>query len=328
MVPVRGVEVAVRQVGRGIDIVLLHGFQNDHTAWDPYIERIDLDSYRVTALDLVGCGASASVADWQRCTIAEYAEDVVAVCAALELAAPVLIGHSLGGATALEAALTHEDRLRALVLVAPVSTTGFDFLPDAAAFESLAHPTRDQQIQLARAAFRRPPSEDEFDALITVIERATPEHIEGAARSMRDFLPTQRPQPPPAPVPSPLRRPRPPRTAAQPPRHAAGDPPLRAAGVPRRRPRALRRGARPVRRRRRILPGFSPLTVVEDRDRGCRLHHMCSSAFDQCVLGTSSERLAAFSNARIARLAPASAARSLRSRRNIPRRGPSATASP
>ena len=141
MVPVRGVEVAVRQVGRGIDIVLLHGFQNDHTAWDPYIERLDLDSYRVTALDFVGCGASASVAIWQRCTIAEYAEDVFAVCDALEIAAPVLIGHSLGGATALEAALTTRDRLRALVLVAPASTTGFDFLPDAAAFESLAHPT-------------------------------------------------------------------------------------------------------------------------------------------------------------------------------------------
>ena len=98
--PVRGVEIAVRQVGRGSDLVLVHGFQNDHTAWDPYIERLDLDSYRVTAFDLVGCGASASVDDWERCTIAEYAEDLVAVCDALEIAAPVVVGHSLGGATA------------------------------------------------------------------------------------------------------------------------------------------------------------------------------------------------------------------------------------
>ncbi len=185
--PVRGVEIAVRQVGRGIDIVLVHGFQNDHTAWDPYIGRLDLDSYRVTAFDLVGCGASASVDDWERCTIPEYAEDLVAVCDALEIAAPVVVGHSLGGATALEAALIHEDRLRALVLVAPASTTGLDFLPDAAAFDSLAHPTPAQQRQLARAAFRRAPSEDEFESLLAVIARATPEHIEGAARSMRDF---------------------------------------------------------------------------------------------------------------------------------------------
>ena len=63
MVPIRGVEVAVRQVGRGPDIVLLHGFQNDHTAWDPFVERLDLDAHRVTAFDLVGCGASASGRD-------------------------------------------------------------------------------------------------------------------------------------------------------------------------------------------------------------------------------------------------------------------------
>ena len=116
-----------------------------------------------------------------------YAEDLVAVCDALGLPGPVVIGHSLGGATALEAALTHEDRLRALVLVAPASTTGLDFLPDAAAFESLASPTPEQQRQLARAAFRHPPSEDAFEALLAVIARATSEHIEGAARSTRDF---------------------------------------------------------------------------------------------------------------------------------------------
>jgi len=187
MLSVRGAEVAVRQVGRGRDIVLLHGFQNDHTAWDPYIGRLDLDAYRVTALDFVGCGSSSSVGDWRRCTIGEYAEDLFAVCDFVPVVAPVVIGHSLGGAVALEAALTHEDRLRALVLVAPASTTGFDFLPDSDAFESLAHPTLDQQRQLARAAFRRPPTEDEFEALLAVIARATPEHIEGAARSMRDF---------------------------------------------------------------------------------------------------------------------------------------------
>ncbi|MET0577176.1 MAG: alpha/beta hydrolase [Ilumatobacteraceae bacterium] len=188
LVSIRGVDVAVRQGGRGLDIVLVHGFQNDHTAWDPFVDRLDLDAHRVTAFDLVGCGASASPVTWERCTIGEYAEDLVAVCDALELDSPVVIGHSLGGATALEAALGNGDRFRALVLAAPASTTGLDFLPDAAAFESLAHPTVEQQHQLARAAFRRPPGEDELRALFATVARATPEHIEGAARSMRDFV--------------------------------------------------------------------------------------------------------------------------------------------
>ena len=93
------------QAGTGRDVILIHGFQNDHTAWDPFIERVDLQHTRVTALDLVGCGASSGAAAWTRCTISEYADDLIAVCDALGLNAPVAIGHSLGGAVVLEAAL-------------------------------------------------------------------------------------------------------------------------------------------------------------------------------------------------------------------------------
>jgi pimeloyl-ACP methyl ester carboxylesterase len=187
-VAIRDVELAVRQAGDGADLVLVHGFQNDHTAWDPFVERLDLTRYRVTAFDLVGCGSSSGAVTWERCTIEEYAADVVALCDALELVAPIAIGHSLGGATVLEAALTWPHRLGALVFVAPASTTGLDFLPDEATFESLVHPTPEQQRQLALAAFGRRPAASDLDALLAVIARATPEHIEGAARSMRGFV--------------------------------------------------------------------------------------------------------------------------------------------
>lgn len=89
--------------------------------------------------------------------------------------------------TILEAALTEPRRFDAIVLAAPASTSGLDFLPDDSAFEALAHPTPDQQRELAAAAFRHPPDDAELDDLMTVIASATPEHIEGAARSMRDF---------------------------------------------------------------------------------------------------------------------------------------------
>ena len=87
------------------------------------------------------------------------------------------------------------------MLVAPASTTGLDFLPDAAAFESLAHPTAEQQRQLARAAFRHPPGDDELEALLAAIARATPEHIEGAAPLDPRLRASGRPRPAPAPVP-------------------------------------------------------------------------------------------------------------------------------
>jgi sigma-B regulation protein RsbQ len=108
------------------------------------------------------------------------------VCDALHVTAPIAIGHSLGGATVLRAALREPKRFAGLVLVAPASTTGLDFLPDGA-FEGLVHPTLEQQRELARAAFRRSPAPADFEALMAVIARATREHIEGAARSMRDF---------------------------------------------------------------------------------------------------------------------------------------------
>lgn len=182
----RDAVVAYEQSGEGVDLVLVHGFQNDRSAWDPFVERLDPARYRVTRFDLVGCGGSSRPDAWSRCTLDEYARDLVALCDALDLPAPVLVGHSLGGGTVLRAALREPERFAGLVLVAPASTSGLDFLPEGA-FEGLAHPTPEQQRELARAAFHQPPPPGYLEALWAVIARATPEHIEGAARSMRDF---------------------------------------------------------------------------------------------------------------------------------------------
>lgn len=185
---IRGGDLAIWQSGRGDrDLVLIHGFQNDHTAWLPLLERLDQDRYRFTSFDLLGCGRSGGADTWERCTIDEYGADLIALCDGLDLDRPVALGHSLGGAIILSAALANPGRFAGAVLVAPASTTGFDFLPDEASFNALAHPTREQQHALARAAFRRPPPEDDLLELMAVIESASPEHIEGAARAMREF---------------------------------------------------------------------------------------------------------------------------------------------
>lgn len=184
----RGADVAVWQSGRGDrDLVFMHGFQNDHTGWRPLVERLDEDRYRFTSFDLLGCGASGGADTWERCTIEEYGADLTALCDLLDIDRPIVLGHSLGAATALSAALANPGRFAAVVLFAPASTSGFDFLPDEESFDTLAHPTREQQRALARAAFRQPPPEEYLRELLTVVERASPEHIEGAARAMRTF---------------------------------------------------------------------------------------------------------------------------------------------
>jgi sigma-B regulation protein RsbQ len=185
---IRGADLAVFQSGDGDrDLVLVHGFQSDHSVWNPLIERLDADAYRFTSFDLVGCGASGNAETWQRCTIEEYAADLVALCDTLGIDEPVVIGHSLGGGIALSAALANPGRLAAAVLLAPASTTGLDFLPDEASFNALAYPTGDQKRALAARLFRHPLPDDDFEEIMAVVERASPQHNEGAARSMRDF---------------------------------------------------------------------------------------------------------------------------------------------
>lgn len=179
--------MAVWQSGAGDqNLVFVHGFQNDHTAWRPLIDRLDATRYRSTSFDLVGCGVSGGADTWERCTIDQYAADLQALCDALDLHRPVAVGHSLGAATVLAAALANPGRFAGLVLIAPASTTGLDFVPDDD-FEVLAHPTREQQEALARAAFRHPPPDEEFQQLTEVIAHASPQHVEGAARAMRSF---------------------------------------------------------------------------------------------------------------------------------------------
>lgn len=186
---VRGRQVAVWQSGgAGRDLVFVHGFQNDHSAWAPLTDRLGEDRYRLTTFDLPGCGASDSPSTWEQCTIDEYGTDLLALCDVLALDRPVVVGHSLGAAVLLSAALASRGRFAGLVLMAPASTSGLDFLPDDAAFRALAHPSRDQQRALARAAFHLPPPDAYLEQLMVTIDRATPQHIEGAARSMRSFV--------------------------------------------------------------------------------------------------------------------------------------------
>jgi len=138
------------------------------------------------AVDLPGCGGTAAPATWERATITELALDVAELIRAEELDVPVIVGHSLGAGIGLQLALNEPDLLSGLVLFAPVSTRGIDFAP-AGAVESLAKPTLDDQLRLLAAAFHRPPEPATMSSLESVIRRASPIHIESAARSMHSF---------------------------------------------------------------------------------------------------------------------------------------------
>lgn len=102
--------LAYRELGSGRPVVLLHGGFVDGGMWDdqlPYFAR----DHRVIVPDARGHGASANATRAFR-----PADDVAALLRHLDTGPAVLVGLSMGAATAVDTALEHPGLVRALVV--------------------------------------------------------------------------------------------------------------------------------------------------------------------------------------------------------------------
>jgi pimeloyl-ACP methyl ester carboxylesterase len=93
-------------------ILLIHGSGGSHLDWPGSLRRIV--GRRVLTLDLPGHGRSTPPG---RETAADYAADVIGLLDALAIDTAIVAGHSLGGAIALQLALSHPERIAGLNLV-------------------------------------------------------------------------------------------------------------------------------------------------------------------------------------------------------------------
>ncbi len=94
-------------------LVLIHGAGGSHLTWRRQFDALS-ERFRVIALDLPGHGLSEGSGET---AIGKYAEYVLELLESLGLSRVVLGGHSMGGAIALEIALSHPEKLGGLVLV-------------------------------------------------------------------------------------------------------------------------------------------------------------------------------------------------------------------
>jgi esterase len=113
--------LAVETVGSGPPLLVLHGLFGSSSNWRSVALRL-ASTHTVHSVDLRNHGASP----WaDSMGYAEMADDVLQVCDRLRLKSPVVIGHSMGGKTAMALALRHPQRVGRLIVVdiAPVTYT-------------------------------------------------------------------------------------------------------------------------------------------------------------------------------------------------------------
>ncbi len=109
--------------GQVAPVVLIHGWSSNRDSLAPQFDFFG-QRRRTIALDLRGHGDSSALSGPY--SVAQFAADLIAVSDALGLDQPVLIGHSMGGAVALEAVRTRSDFASAVVLL-----DGYGCYPDA-----------------------------------------------------------------------------------------------------------------------------------------------------------------------------------------------------
>ena len=96
-------------------IVFLHGFLGAGSDWGEIAGPLAEDYFCVCP-DLPGHGANITRDFDAQLSIPQLALELRALCAALSLNAPIVVGYSLGGRVALAAAVQHPEIMQALML--------------------------------------------------------------------------------------------------------------------------------------------------------------------------------------------------------------------
>ncbi len=105
-----------------VTVVGVHGAGGDHTAFDPQVEALVRNGFRVITWDMPPFGASGGSS--VPFTARQAREDLLRLLDHLDLERPVLLGQSLGGGVAQSLVKAHPDRAGALAVLGAPWITG------------------------------------------------------------------------------------------------------------------------------------------------------------------------------------------------------------
>ena len=110
----KGSTIFYTDQGKGTVVILLHGFLENSTMWNPFLHILTKKN-RVICIDLLGHGKTDCLGYIH--TMEDMAEAVEAVLKHLRLQKYYMIGHSMGGYVALSFAEKNEGNLKGLCLM-------------------------------------------------------------------------------------------------------------------------------------------------------------------------------------------------------------------
>ncbi len=104
----------------GPPLVFVHGLGGNLLNFiDTLFPRLEAD-FRIVALDRAGSAFSTRPVDAEG-SLPDHADNIAGLMDHLGIAKATIVGHSLGGAVALQTAVSHPDRVKALALISPLT---------------------------------------------------------------------------------------------------------------------------------------------------------------------------------------------------------------
>jgi 3-oxoadipate enol-lactonase len=113
-VNIDGINIAFDRRGKGVPLVLIHGYPLDHTIWEEVAVSL-VDEFDLIIPDLRGFGASDAIEADD--SIIDYATDVAGLLNHLKIKKAYLVGHSMGGYVVMAFAREYQERVSGVGLV-------------------------------------------------------------------------------------------------------------------------------------------------------------------------------------------------------------------
>lgn len=110
----KNIKIAFSNTSKGKAVVLLHGFLENSTMWDFYINEF-AKKYQIITIDLLGHGETENLSYMH--TMEDMADAVHAVLSHLNITEAVFVGHSMGGYVSLAFAELYPEMIKGIVLL-------------------------------------------------------------------------------------------------------------------------------------------------------------------------------------------------------------------